>query len=309
MNEENTQPQTEQPSVGQLLKNHREDANISIAAIAASLRLTPIQIQYLENDDYKALGSKTFIKGYIKNYCRELKISSTALLEMLPELTTSEKSVDMQSFSRRTEHEANDSRLMVVSYLIIAIIIGASAVWWWQNSTTIAELTTIVDETSALVSQKNTDDDTNNDNAETDTNNNNTAADAEVTHNDELTQTTDTTLNELTTPSSVEIEVETEVETRAIAPPVTVTATDPNASTIVMMFNDDSWVEIHDANEERIAFGVKKAGYKMTLSGIAPFSVVLGKHNVVNITLNGDPVNISAFPRNRLAKFKLPLAE
>ncbi|MGB1978361.1 MAG: DUF4115 domain-containing protein, partial [Pseudoalteromonas tetraodonis] len=56
-------------------------------------------------------------------------------------------------------------------------------------------------------------------------------------------------------------------------------------------------------------FGVKKAGYEMTLTGVAPFSVVLGKHDVVRITLNGEPVDISAFPKNRLAKFKLPLAE
>jgi len=85
--------------------------------------------------------------------------------------------------------------------------------------------------------------------------------------------------------------------------------TNTDLSTIFMMFNDESWVEIHDANDEKIAFGVKKAGYEMTLTGVAPFSVVLGKHDVVSITLNGEPVDISAFPKNRLAKFKLPLAE
>ena len=47
----------------------------------------------------------------------------------------------------------------------------------------------------------------------------------------------------------------------------------------------------------------------MTVSGTPPFSVVLGKHDVVSITLNGEPIDISAFPKNRLAKFKLPLAE
>lgn len=41
----------------------------------------------------------------------------------------------------------------------------------------------------------------------------------------------------------------------------------------------------------------KKAGYEMTLTGIAPFSVVLGKHDAVNITLNGETVDSSAFPK------------
>ncbi|XQF94175.1 hypothetical protein ACOBV9_23185 (plasmid) [Pseudoalteromonas espejiana] len=33
---------------------------------------------------------------------------------------------------------------------------------------------------------------------------------------------------------------------------------DDNTSTIDMVFNDESWVEIHDGEGERIAFGVKK---------------------------------------------------
>ena len=32
-----------------------------------------------------------------------------------------------------------------------------------------------------------------------------------------------------------------------------------NSSTIVMLFNDESWVEIYDAEGEKIAFGVKKS--------------------------------------------------
>ena len=47
----------------------------------------------------------------------------------------------------------------------------------------------------------------------------------------------------------------------------------------------------------------------MTVTGTPPFSVVLGKHQVVEITLNGEAIDISNFPKNRLAKFNLPLAE
>ena len=81
------------------------------------------------------------------------------------------------------------------------------------------------------------------------------------------------------------------------------------SSTIVMNFNGESWVEIYDAEGEKVAFGVKKAGYVMTVTGKPPFSVVLGKHSVVSITLDGEAVDVSTFPKNRLAKFTLPLAE
>ena len=141
MNEENTQTQSEQPTVGQILKNHREQANVSIATIAAPLKLSELQIKRLENDEFTLLGPITFVKGYIKNYCRELKVDSTPILAMMPAPPEPTKPANMQSFSRRTEKEANDSRLMFFSYLILAIVIGSSALWFWQNATPIEEQT------------------------------------------------------------------------------------------------------------------------------------------------------------------------
>jgi len=289
MNEDNTQPQSDEPSVGQILKTHRENANISLAKIASLLKLTESQVQHIENDEYHLLGAKTFVKGYIKNYCRTLNIDSTAILAMLPAFSTSDKPVDMQSFSRRTEKEAHDSRLMTVSYLILAIVIGSSAVWWWQNATPIDEQTNTINANNSFITQQQE----------------NTKRLAEAA--DEVQ------LDDVEPAQQTNSALQNEQQTIQAAPlndaqsPSEQTNTD--LSTIFMMFNDESWVEIHDANDEKIAFGVKKAGYEMTLTGVAPFSVVLGKHDVVSITLNGEPVDISAFPKNRLAKFKLPLAE
>ena len=289
MNEDNTQPQNDEPSVGQILKTHRENANISLAKIASLLKLTESQVQHIENDEYHLLGAKTFVKGYIKNYCRTLNIDSTAILAMLPAFSTSDKPVDMQSFSRRTEKEAHDSRLMTVSYLILAIVIGSSAVWWWQNATPIDEQTNTINANNSFITQQ-----------QENTKRLAEAADEALLDDVEPAQQTNSALqNEQQTIQAAPLN-----DAQSPSEP-----TNTDLSTIFMMFNDESWVEIHDANDEKIAFGVKKAGYEMTLTGVAPFSVVLGKHDVVSITLNGEPVDISAFPKNRLAKFKLPLAE
>jgi len=289
MNEDNTQPQNDEPSVGQILKTHRENANISLAKIASLLKLTESQVEHIENDEYHLLGAKTFIKGYIKNYCRTLNIDSTAILTMLPAYSTSDKPVDMQSFSRRTEKEAHDSRLMTVSYLILAIVIGSSAVWWWQNAMPIDEQTNTINANNSLISEQ----------QESTKLLAEAADEAQSNEIEPAPQANSTVFNEQQTIQAAPLNDE-----QSQSEPIS-----SDLSTIIMMFNDESWVEIHDANDEKIAFGVKKAGYEMTLTGVAPFSVVLGKHDVVRITLNGEPVDISAFPKNRLAKFKLPLAE
>lgn len=289
MNEDNTQPQSDEPSVGQILKTHRENANISLAKIASLLKLTESQVEHIENDEYHLLGAKTFVKGYIKNYCRTLNIDSTAILTMLPAYSTSDKPVDMQSFSRRTEKEAHDSRLMTVSYLILAIVIGSSAVWWWQNAMPIDEQTNTINANNSLISEQ----------QESTKLLAEAADEAQSNEIEPAPQANSTVFNEQQTIQAAPLN-----DAQSQSEP-----TSSDLSTIIMMFNDESWVEIHDANDEKIAFGVKKAGYEMTLTGVAPFSVVLGKHDVVRITLNGEPVDISAFPKNRLAKFKLPLAE
>ncbi|MEL0641752.1 RodZ domain-containing protein [Pseudoalteromonas aliena] len=289
MNEENTQAQSEQPTVGQILKKHREQANVSIATIAAPLKLSELQVQRLENDEFALLGPITFVKGYIKNYCRELKVDSSNILAMMPAPPEPTKPENMQSFSRRTEKEANDSRLMLFSYLILAIVIGSSALWFWQNATPIEEQTSNINVENSKMSERQ-------------------AAQPTVLQQEQQAQIDD---ESLLTPQSTLATSETltpQTPVEAIPAAQQEQSTD-NLSTIVMNFNDESWVEIYDGEGEKVAFGVKKAGYEMTVSGPPPFSVVLGKHDVVSITLNGKPVDISAFPKNRLAKFKLPLAE
>ena len=289
MNEENTQTQSEQPTVGQILKSHREQANVSIATIAAPLKLSELQIKRLENDEFTLLGPITFVKGYIKNYCRELKVDSTPILAMMPAPPEPTKPANMQSFSRRTEKEANDSRLMFFSYLILAIVIGSSALWFWQNATPIEEQTSNINVANSKMSERQ-------------------AAQPSISEQQQQAEIDDESLLESQSTSS-----ETSTSPEAVtetAPIASNNASQEDASsTIVMNFNGESWVEIYDGEGEKIAFGVKKAGYIMTVSGTPPFSVVLGKHDAVDITLNGEPVDVSAFPKNRLAKFTLPLAE
>ena len=288
MNEENTQTQSEQPTVGQILKNHREQANVSIATIAAPLKLSELQIKRLENDEFALLGPITFVKGYIKNYCRELKVDSAPILAMMPAPPEPTKPANMQSFSRRTEKEASDSRLMFFSYLILAIVIGSSALWFWQNATPIEEQTSKINVANSIMSERQ-------------------AAQPSILQQQQQAEINDESLLE----SKDTLETSTSSEAVTETAPITSNneSQEDASSTIVMNFNGESWVEIYDGEGEKIAFGVKKAGYIMTVIGTPPFSVVLGKHDAVDITLNGEPVDVSAFPKNRLAKFTLPLAE
>jgi cytoskeleton protein RodZ len=79
-------------------------------------------------------------------------------------------------------------------------------------------------------------------------------------------------------------------------------------STVVFTFSGDCWVNIYDATGERIAWGVKKLGYVMTITGKAPLKVTLGKPELAAIAFNGKQVDMSSFNVGNIAKFTLPLS-
>jgi len=72
-------------------------------------------------------------------------------------------------------------------------------------------------------------------------------------------------------------------------------------------FSGDCWVNIYDATGERIAWGIKKSGYVMNITGQAPFTITLGKPELVSINFEQQSIDMSQFNRGNIAKFTLPL--
>lgn len=329
MNLEENETTTELLSLGQTLAKARAEQSLSFEDIATRLKLNHSQITKLENDEYQTLGPETFVRGYIKSYSALLGLDSEQILALYQTPDVPEQKRNMKSFSRRTEKEANDNRLMVVSYLVLIVFVGLSLFWWWQTASKPDTSEEISGLNEAIATQNSTAALTSEISAAHVSEQANTEQAIETITSqpaEAVTSTADKTptsasaasdVQQIAEPSSSavntltndvvnvpeqnsEVSVQPEPQNASVAPAL---------SKVVMYFEQDSWVEIFDATQERVAFGVKKAGYTMTVTGQAPFSVVLGKHQVVNIELDGQPIDISGLPRNRLAKFKLPLAE
>lgn len=75
---------------------------------------------------------------------------------------------------------------------------------------------------------------------------------------------------------------------------------------LIFEFSGDCWMTLTDATGEDIAFGVKASGYVMPVSGIPPFEVVLGAPEVVQISYNGQPIDMTRHRAGYTARFTLP---
>lgn len=71
-------------TAGGLLKAAREKQGIHIAALAASMKVTPRKLEALEHDRYDELPDMTFVRALAKTMCRTLKIEPEPVLALLP---------------------------------------------------------------------------------------------------------------------------------------------------------------------------------------------------------------------------------
>lgn len=76
------------PSCGRMLAAERERQGISVADMAARLRLHPKQIAAIEAEDLDRLPGGPFVRGFVRNYAKELRIDPAPLLDALRERLT-----------------------------------------------------------------------------------------------------------------------------------------------------------------------------------------------------------------------------
>ncbi len=74
-------------------------------------------------------------------------------------------------------------------------------------------------------------------------------------------------------------------------------------ASISLSYSEDSWIDIRDATGKPLIRRLGKAGGSNTITGVAPFEVLLGYSPGVSIEYNGEPYDISAFQSRPVARF------
>jgi cytoskeleton protein RodZ len=84
-----------------------------------------------------------------------------------------------------------------------------------------------------------------------------------------------------------------------VVPPTSLRApvTTGGAAQLEFAFSAASWVEVSDAQGRHLLQGLVEGGSRRTLTGTAPFFVVLGNAPAVRLQFNGEPVNAGTLVR------------
>jgi len=293
--------ETELP--GAVLAAERRRRRFSIADIANQLFLTEKQISALEDDDYDQFPAQIFVTGYLRNYARLLGLPPDPLIELFNSQST-QSAPALDSVSRTTDRvvkskESLDSRIVMAA--IVSLVV-AGLLWWGISSEpdmAKIEDVAMVDDVSIVTSEPIT-----------------TVMTAAVESEIETVEIVPPEKAvELVNP--VEVVKEAPVVANSVseevvdaAPPVPEFVADRAAAqsfpdSMVLIFSAESWVEITDANERRVMFGLGKPGQTRALSGTAPFKILFGYSPAVKMTFNGEPFDQSSLTRGKIARFTL----
>ncbi len=296
---------------GQLLRAAREERALTPQQVADSLRLRAAIIDMIEADEYEKLAAPAFVRGYLRSFSKAVEADLSEVLKAYENMgygASTKPNLSMQSFSKRQVLERNDNRLKWFSYLVIVIVLALAVIWWWQDSDfsmdaifgsgspqtdQVARGSTTGQTPNRIEITQDTDDSVTLPETETDAPGTITPVGVEQIPESEV--------------SAADVSTAEVVPEPVIISPTPVPSADIPGSTpadvdevsLAMTFSDSCWVKVTDATGEDIAIGVKQPGYHMPLTGQPPFDIILCKPEAVELTYQGEEVDLSAYRRNR----------
>lgn len=324
--------------IGQVLKTKRLALAYPERQVATELKLSIEKVYALENNQFQQFRSPTFVRGYLKSYCRVLELDHRPILKAYDEQLSSKESNIRSVDNVKHQATVRDPIVMIVSVIIIAIIVFVA--FWWPSFTgqddPVAEQTTeqaVEDSASPSETATDSSDAPMSDTAQSASSDDAKADDVAQVNPEAPLQDLDLSALEEADISAEEFEDEVvtglSAETIALLEDAGLDANDvaeaaransetnvapkPDApeapaysNDIVVNFDQDCWTQVRDSTGRTLFSGVKSSGSTLTLNGEPPYRVTLGyAPGVTDFIYKGKSFDFSSHIRNDLARFEL----
>ncbi len=302
-------------TAGALLRAAREQAGLSIDAVAQQLKLAPRQVKALEDDDFALLPGRTFVRGFARNYARLAKLDPDVVLAALPGgnadsgLAAPTLHSTAQSIGELpvTQGLRQSWARWAIPLTLIAIIAAGVAYELLRPPASAPSAPSAAPpparepasepkaaEAPAAPTAP----------AVTATPAPGAAPSSGVTST--LAAAPGTTVTALPNP----VAAATTAQDPAAAMPSSTTAAEilgpqPGDRELVLTYRDHSWTEVRDRSGRLLLSAMMTPGSRKALFGQAPFELVIGNASDVTLTLDGKTVDLVAHTRQSVARLTL----
>lgn len=284
MSDDNTA--TDGPSAGAMLRAAREKRGLHIAALAASMKVSPRKLEALEADRHAELLDLTFTRALAQTVCRALKIDAAPVLAKLPRAGDMPKLAQMGGGINAPFHAAPGGRdpadftfhRRPVFWATLLVLAGALAfaflpeAWmpWRIAGAMPASAPARVPAASAAAPAAST-----------------PAA---------------TVAAPLTLPAASPL-----IETVHSAPPPSLAGSaSATAGVLAVRTTAESWIVVQDARGQSLLSRAVQPGETVGLDGTLPLRLTIGNAAVTQLTFRGQPVDLTPSTRDNIARLQLP---
>ena len=314
---------------GDRLQAGRIEMGLSIEDVASRMHLSNDIVEAIEENNFNDITAPIFVKGYLRAYARIVSLDEDEMIQQYAEFY-SDEDPPISSISNLTpEISTSDKRVKLITFLVIVGLSTLVATWWWnkyQAQTDLVSLdaqqsseTQAVDiaEEPAGIEIETTSETT----IETPASIEALATTADVQEplpdaNDEPVDTSAsmqvkpesdpelaqpeaepeiaamTDADELAETTSTEQSQESDTPATVLLSDAVTRLSPAGSDQLKIVVNADSWVEISDANGHRMLYTLIRADQKFNLTGKAPFTVFFGNGYGVEVTFNGEEVDL-----------------
>lgn len=254
-------------SPGRMLREARERAQLTEQQVAQDLHMTVYKVRALENDEFGKLNVDTFVRGYLRSYANYLKLDCGSLISAYEQQAIAKGLLPsvVETRIRDTGQAKGWSLILGICGFLVALLL--ISVWFFGNSIRSTPVTV-----------------------------------APLPPEDISVVVPETPVDQVHSVAEVAPEVQdaaTVAGDSVEAAPLVQVSSAPNLDRLELLFTEECWIEVSDAQGDVLATDLQRPGSRLLLEGRAPFSVKLGNAPGVSVKLNGEPqeLNLSADAR------------
>jgi cytoskeleton protein RodZ len=277
-------PETAAP--GTRLSEARQAQNLAATDVARQLKLSVWQVEALEAGRYQELPGPIFVRGFIRNYARLVKLDSEELLRAagasLPQQAARPETPPSHDIPFPTAHAPRWPRYAVAA----AVIFGALAIYEfvWNEPEGTPAPTRSVAVTPVPVAPK---------------------AKLEGLPPPAQAARESSASRPTITAATAAVTIPEPPAALAAAQPEAQSLPRPGEKRVRLDFNQESWVEIRDRNERIIFSQLNRPGTMQQVNGLPPLSVVVGNAHGVKMTYGDQPVDLARHTKIDVARLVL----
>lgn len=254
-------------TIGQQLKNKRVEKDLKIEQVAQQLNLSSHAIEQIENDNYDDLPEMTYVRGYIVSYCRLLDLPSDNVISLL----VSDANTGVVSSAAYAQNSRISSRQRSSfkkssfgKFLIVGSLLGICALIYMQYNDMLVQ--------GSSSSEAQVD---------------------EASEQAEAVTVLDTSVESGTATAIISEESEIAKPESSEVATTQETVDAAKKGLLEMEFNSISWVDVKNANQERIIYQSFPRGEKYKVVTNLPLDIFIDNAQGVVMHYEGKVVDLA----------------